>query len=226
MIQPNAGNGINFYRGYRQRVNSSKNDRRRRRARLIVPMAALLAALMCVSAMVLLKNRQKANELAELQTQTAALSPEYDRALALDTQRGQVSARYELLALNQMLFCGYPKLNESLFTSVRDCAGSIFSISAYAYAETTRTLTLNASAKSVNEVPRFVERLRGTKLFESVQYTGYTSESEKTYFCTVGCTLTFSGEADGGVNEETSGADDGDATVVASSGTENGAAQD
>ena len=200
MRQQRSSDGINFYRGYRQLVNSQKSGRGRQRARVIAPLAVLLAVMLGVSAVFLVNNRQKSRELAEIGAQMERIRPDYEQAAALAAERERMEGRSRLLQSSRFLFTVYPPLTQELFDRVRACAGDVFNISAYAYEEGTRTLVVDASADSVNEVPLFVERLRETELFERVQYTGYTSENEKAYFCTVGCTLGFgdsAGNADG-----------------------------
>lgn len=196
MNQQHAGDCINFYRGYRQLVNSKKSDVGKRRVRIIAPISVLAVALLGVAAVVFAEIREKTDALDGIQLQMEQRQTGYEQARALSDECAKLEERYNQLAAGRFLFTINPPLTRELFTQVRACAGDIFNISAYAYDETTRTLTVNASADSVNEVPKFVERLRDTELFESVQYTGYTSESEETYFCTVGCTLGMVNELD------------------------------
>ena len=82
-----------------------------------------------------------------------------------------------------------PLLDENLFVQVNACAAGKFNISVYRYNEETRTLEIDASAPSVNDVPALVEALRDTALFSSIQYSGYTSDTDGVYYCTVGCVL-------------------------------------
>ncbi len=182
---------INFYRGYQQKLASQKSKVNNKRLGLILPLALLVAVLIGVSGYLLAQNRQKQRELEALQAHIAGIQGDYEQAIALQSQLNTANATYQALAAGKFTFAVYPTLDATLFNQVRECAKGIFNISAYSYDEATCTLSVDASADSVNEVPKFVERLRATKLFDGVQYTGYTSDDTQEYFCTVGCTLPF-----------------------------------
>lgn len=182
---------INFYRGYQQWLASQKNHESKRKARLVAPLALLLAVLLGVAGILLAQNREKRRQLETINAHMESLRPDYQEALDVQSRLSVANATYQALAAGQFTFQVYPTLNAGLFDQVRECAKDIFNISAYSYDETTRTLSVDASAESVNEVPKFVERLRATGLFESVHYTGYTSDDSQEYYCTVGCTLAY-----------------------------------
>lgn len=203
--------GINLYESYRRQVHRERSDKSKRRARWIVPLAALALALLVFAGVMIGQNIKKSMELDQLRSQSDALQPAYEQASALSQRRAELENIYGSLAYNHLLFALYPALSEALVTQVRDCAldGTIFTIHAYAYDEENLALVLDASAESVNEVPLFVERLRQTQVFRSVVYTGYTSDQDSDYFCTVGCTLNVNEQTDeqtdelGGVSTQT-----------------------
>lgn len=205
-----SSNSINLYEGYRQLLSHQKNDKSVQRLKLIVPLALLALVLLAVSGVIVYQNIQKSRELKMIQQQIDALGASYAQAQELSGKHEELSNQYGNLTFNRMLFNIYPPLNKPLLEKVRDCAqdGRIFTINAYSYSEENITLVVDASADSVNELPKFVERLRETELFSSVQYTGYTSDRAADYFCTVGCMLGTEpfedeAEAEGTVTAET-----------------------
>lgn len=210
--------GINLYESYLAQTKKEQSDKTGKRVALLLPLAALLLALLAVSGRQLIINREKSEAVDALTAEIDALTPAYENVQALQTLRGETEATHEALAGARFLFTLYPAPTRDLFVQVRKCAEGIFNISDYRFEEATSVLTIDASAASVNEVPLFVQRLRDTELFSLVQYVGYTSKDTQEYFCTVDCMLhneeaivleaLLNAESAGG---ETDGADGADA---------------
>lgn len=181
---------VNFYAGL---ARSRKRQRaaRARRAIRFLPLLILLLILLAASAALYTQNRDREQTLLLLNAELAKQSAAYEKARALSERSALLSEQYSGLKLSALVFSMYPQLPKTLFEQVLSCAGDVFTISVYRYDETTGVLSLDAAAASVNEVPRFVERLRATGLFERVSYAGYTSDTGGTYYCTVDCALAF-----------------------------------
>ncbi len=179
---------VNFYAGL---VRSRKKQRaqRARRAIRFLPLLILLLVLLAVSAALYTQSRTREQALLLLNAELERQSADYEKARALSERSALLTERYSGLKLSAFVFSMYPQLPKTLFERVLSCAGDVFTISVYRYDETSGVLSLDAAAASVNEVPRFVERLRATGLFERVSYAGYTSDTGGTYYCTVDCAL-------------------------------------
>lgn len=189
-MKKTQSDGINLYEGYLALVKKEKHPNGgQNRFLLLLPLIVLTAALLTVAGVKVAQNLRRSAELAKIEDRISAISDDYTAAEELSAQSGSLSAQADELEMNRFLFTMYPDLDQKLFEKVRACAGTIFVISEYGYSEQDQALILQANAASVNEVPKFVERLRDTELFQSVQYTGYTSDSSQRYFCTVACTL-------------------------------------
>ncbi|MEG1523943.1 MAG: hypothetical protein RRZ24_08945 [Clostridia bacterium] len=180
---------INFYEGYRRQIKRRKSSGQKRQVLVFLPLM-VIAGLMLISAGVLLVNNMyKTQRIYQISERISAIQSDYLAAQSLSLQYEESVALNDRLAVENAQFNLHPLLTRALFTDVRTCAGNIFEINHYFYDEANGTLVIDANAASVNEVPKLVERLRGTGLFSSVQYTGYTSDSTQRYYCTVGCTL-------------------------------------
>lgn len=80
-------------------------------------------------------------------------------------------------AYNDNLTTNY--MNASNISAIYACANQNLKITGVSYSKEQRQVTLNVSAKSINDVNEFVKKIRDTMLFETVDYPGYTFGSEK-----------------------------------------------
>ena len=182
---------MNLYEGYQALLKKDKGPGIKRSTLAMIPLAALLALLLGIGAYIGVQNAGLNARVKEGEESIAALEPAYSEAEALLSESEKKQASYESLATGRLLFNLYPPLEREIFAKVRASAENVFVITEYQYDETNGVLIVNLNAASVNEVPKLVERLRDTELFQSVQYTGYTSDSTQRYYCTVGCTLDY-----------------------------------
>lgn len=183
--------GINLYEGYLRLLKKEKSGEEKK-SLVFLPLIGIAAILLAVAAFLFLRNGAKQKEIAALDAEVNAVQPEYDRAQSVSDTYQNVDNAYQNLAASHFLYDLYPTLTRKLIERVQDCAGTVFEITNYGFDETTGALVLHATADSVNDVPDFITSLRDTELFTSVQYTGYTSDTDGNYYCTVGCMLDMS----------------------------------
>lgn len=179
---------INFYARY-QRQNQRVRSLSHHKLVILAPLflAFLLMAGFCAD--ILIENAEKSRQLDQINAEIDSIQSSFDEAQKIADHATALSALYTGLQSSEIMFALYPDLDQNLFLTVKRCAGEAFSIEEYKYEEAATTLAVYAHAPSVNEMPRFVEALRNTGLFSAVTYTGYTSDSNGDYYCTVGCTL-------------------------------------
>ncbi|MDO4571951.1 MAG: hypothetical protein Q4C13_01180 [Clostridia bacterium] len=182
-----SGNNINLYAAYRESARGQKPSARR--IAPLIPLILFFLAVAAVTVYIRLGNIQKTAALDALNRQIMQLDGEYREVMALGERSAALSALADELESDAKLAAALPSLDLNLFTQVNACAAGKFNISVYRYDESARTLEIDASAPSVNDVPELVEALRDTALFSSVQYVGYTSDTDGVYYCTVGCVL-------------------------------------
>lgn len=186
--------GVNFITGVRELEKQERSPKKK--LLFILPIALIALGLGIAAALLLIKNAERERELATLNERIAQLSPTYDEALALSERFNALNSEYANLYMGRIIFTVYPELDNALFNSINACTQGRFTIDTYTYDETERLLTLEAQVDFVNEVPGFAERLRDTELFELVSYTGYTSDDDGTYYCTVYCVLKLPEQAE------------------------------
>ena len=180
----NEHKGVNLYAGY-QRAAKQKKPERSKKGLAILPLLLLLLAVAAVYLYFWRQAQALQTRADALDAEITQLSARYAQAEQYSGEASGVDTLYSDLVTADALFTLYPALTPELITDVEDCAGDIFTVTAYGFEETSGTLAVNANADSVNEVPKFIERLRDTNDFQSVQYTGYTSDTSGEYFCTV-----------------------------------------
>lgn len=191
MKNTRSATGMNLYEGYLALQKKEKGPGVSKRVLALLPLGVLLLILLGIGAFFGVKNIALGRQVKNSQARIEALQPAYDQAVALERENGERQGTYQELATGHLLFSLYPALTREVFTKVRACAENVFTITQYDYSEADGVLLVYANAASVNEVPKLVERLRDTGLFRSVHYTGYTSDSNQRYYCTVGCTLDY-----------------------------------
>lgn len=182
-----SGNNINFYAAYQEATRERRTTGKGTLA--ILALVLLLVALAGAFLSVKLKNLQKQAALDGVNGKIAQLSDAYNEVTQLSEQSAALQQTADELESDAAFATIYPAPDENLFTQVNACAGETFNISVFRYNEETATLEIDASAPSVNDMPKLVSALRGTGLFSSVQYVGYTSDTDGVYYCTVGCVL-------------------------------------
>lgn len=181
--------GINLYAGYERLLKKEKKGDNSR-GKSWIPLVLLAAVMAGIGGYLLLENMGREARIKAVQADIAALEPAYTVAQQLTDTYDAVDSAYQNLMAANLLFGLNPVLTRSIVERVQTCAGTIFLINSYSYDERTGALVISAEADSVNDVPGFIQRLRNTELFSTVQYTGYTSDTTGKYYCTVGCTLT------------------------------------
>lgn len=82
----------------------------------------------------------------------------------------------------------YPDLTEDVIKEITDAGGKSMDIEVQNLDMETGTLGFNAVSKKVIDIPSYVQKLRQTGLFTTVDYTGYSYE-ENEYQLTLSCTL-------------------------------------
>lgn len=179
--------GINFYAAYRAGQRTKKSPARWVGA--LIPLILIFAAIGAVTVYIRFGNLQKLAKCDGIFRQVQQLDADYQQVEALSSQSTSLAKLAEELQADADAAAILPTLDENLFTQVNACAAGTFNISVYRYDEATRMLEIEASAPSVNDVPELVEALRDTALFSTVQYVGYTSDTDGVYYCTVGCVL-------------------------------------
>jgi Zn-dependent M28 family amino/carboxypeptidase len=186
-MSKNKTNNINFYAAYREGHREKKSPARWLRG--LIPLLIILGIIIAVTMFIRLSNFKTSNEVDAMTRQIQLLAPQYEDTKALSERSATLLALADELQADADLAESLPQLNENLFVQVNACAAETFNISVFRYNEETRTLEIDASAPSVNDVPALVEALRDTKLFSTIEYSGYTSDTDGVYYCTVGCVL-------------------------------------
>ncbi|NLW70868.1 MAG: hypothetical protein GX061_07295 [Eubacteriaceae bacterium] len=85
---------------------------------------------------------------------------------------------------------GYPRMNSDVLAEIDSCGLDIVTMQLTGYNASTGQLTFVAKAGKVVEINHYIDRLKATGLFDTVQYTGYTySTGERLYRINVACYL-------------------------------------
>ena len=129
----------------------------------------------------------RSRQLAEIDDYLLSSQQKYDQVMSLRTQRDELSAQMGYLEKIIAIDGSYPVLDASLFAKVTSCTDANFAIQSYRYDGA--ILQLGANAVSEEYMPQAVQKLRNTGLFENIEYTGYTSDADGSYTCTIGCVL-------------------------------------
>lgn len=176
---------INFIERYQE--DPQKRTARRKQLFFIAPLAFLLVVLVAIYVSFLLAGMVKKSQLAAADAYLLASEEKHDQVITLRDQRDRLALQAGFLTQIKKADETYPLLNAALFQKINACTDANFTIQSYRYDGT--MLQLGANAASEEYMPDAVQKLRATGLFETIEYTGYTSDTDGTYTCIIGCVL-------------------------------------
>ena len=84
----------------------------------------------------------------------------------------------------------YPDLTKKMISTIENASGRDMEVHIKTMDADTGKLTFDAVSQKVIDIPTYVQKLQKTGLFASLDYTGYTYQSqEKTYSLALSCIL-------------------------------------
>lgn len=187
-MKHNKGKNINFYARYYKNLKKEKKIISARR-KLLIPLVVLVIVFGVIFTMLQIDNFKKTSELDTLLRDIDNSMEKYMQVSQLKTQRDQLSIVKLSLEEEKKYDSFFPSIDSDIFYLIQNSAGDLFNIDAYRYDEENYTIQIQAVTKSVNNVPELVERIRNTGRFISIDYAGYSSDSDGLYYCTIGCAL-------------------------------------
>lgn len=120
---------------------------------------------------------------------------EYREALTLKARISKLDQSLTELAKTERNLEGYPEFSSSMLRKIESIGGGGMSLRIVGYNSGTGVLNFDAVSGEVIDIPSYIQSLKNTGLFHSVDYTGYTFENEW-------YTLSLSGTLEGNAIEE------------------------
>jgi len=182
-----ANNNINFYTAYRDGLREKKSSAPW--TKTIYPFLLLVAVIAVVMMYLSFRNLIKSTAIEADNRLLQQMDVMNQEIQMLSMQSAELVMVADELENYASVVTALPLLDHMIFLKISECATDRYNISIYHYDELTRTLQINVSAPSVTDIPELVKALRDTALFSSTEYTGYTSDTDGRYFCTIGCVL-------------------------------------
>jgi len=112
----------------------------------------------------------------------------YDQALFSENQLTAVlfAQKNNLLSIKNIMD-GDAIFGKDDFKSFFDCAANVIIIKNFEYRNTTAAITFVAQTMDVTQIPSYIERLKATNLFSSIEYNGYEKKDDLNYSFNLTC---------------------------------------
>lgn len=154
--------------------------------------AVVLACCLGLLAGMLAAGIKKQNELEELTAamQDAAYQESFRQAQELNKNVNGLTHKLSSIKSVSESLATYPLVNASVINTISSCGQGAVTSEVQSYVAETGALELYAVADQVTDINRFIDNLKGSGLFEQIEYSGYGfMESEKLYNINVVCYL-------------------------------------
>ena len=141
---------------------------------MVSSILAVLAALLLISASVILGNSGMRKEISRLQfyTEQEENLEEYERLLTLRKKMEQYEAEISQMERVGEELLGNPQPDLEIFDTVRGQAGTISCMN-FQYSSEKGILSFSCYAENYHQIAGFVKKLRETGIFSDVEYSGY-----------------------------------------------------
>lgn len=156
--------------------DSPENIKKRERLTLLLPAAVMLVLCLVGTLVQGIGYLGKNAELSRIQRmmQDADAVKEhtsYERAdasiISMEQQMVDAGVMWEQIM-------SYPTLTSDMKTAIEECAGDKVTVEISSFNRDSGLLSMNASAADVRDISSFVAALQEQKVFEKVEYSGYT----------------------------------------------------
>lgn len=178
---------INFIEAYKQKDNKfiySKSFK---------SMVLLLSLVFVLSGVYLYIHLQTVDQKKELKAINNYINDTnninlYDQAVFSENQLTAVlfTQKNNLLSIKNIMD-GDPIFGKDDFKSFFDCAANVIIIKNFEYRNTTAAITFVAQTMDVTQIPSYIERLKATNLFSSIEYNGYEKKDDLNYSFNLTC---------------------------------------
>ncbi len=183
---------------------SKKKSEKSFMAKLIVPFILILAAALIAYGVCLALKIQKEGQLKDIESYTNDQSikeriAEYDAMYDNMAEMGEIQGGADLL---KAYLDSYPIPDSSINDKILEAAKKhSVSVDFNSYSATTGVFNITASSPDVEDINKFIAELMSMDIFENVDYTGYSLNSDETNWqINVVCTLAGNAPAEEEVN--------------------------
>ena len=157
------------------------------------PAAALLLVGLCAAGAIGMQNRTLAREISAAQRWLEETEPQYLQAEGKWAYHEALVQRRQLTEDLTAALATYPAITSGLIDRIAAVGGDRVVMTLEGWDAGTGTLSFLARSGEVLEIPSYIQALRETGLFRSVEYTGYRYQQEG-YSLVLHCVLEEGGE--------------------------------
>lgn len=143
------------------------------KGRFYVPAASLFLAGLCVWGAVCFQNHRSSREISALEDWLAETEPRSLQAEQKWAYHEALLQRRQALEDLETALSTYPVLTSTLIGDIAAAGGEKVTMTLEGWDSASGTLSFRAESQEVLELPAYVQSLRETGLFRSVEYAGY-----------------------------------------------------
>ena len=146
---------------------------------LLVPAAVFLLC-MLPAAVFWVMNGVLLHEIGQKQEwiDSGEVQEQYQQALSLEQRLSDVESSIAAAELTGENLSVYPKLSNEILHQIRNAGGIGIQCRITGYDASTGILVFQAGSREVIDVPDYIQKLKNSGLFHTVNYTGYDYENE------------------------------------------------
>jgi hypothetical protein len=185
-----AGKRQNFLIQYEKAKNKDKGDMKSYKEAIIV--GSVLAFMLVVLGVCLIIKTVKNRELQELKDYNE--SPDVIFTVAtydsIELRNAFLTAQFASIESMDENILTYPVCNTKVLNVINNCAGDYAQVSFQSFEAESGTMSMTAKADTVDNINKFIKVLSEQDIFNAVNYTGYTYQSDTDMWnINVSCTL-------------------------------------
>lgn len=172
-------------------VNVEKQEKRRSRRKVLIPLGVLTAVLLAVSGVLGMHVYRLNKQIKEIDDyienpKILQICADYD---SLSTELRIMNTLYNSIEGLKTSVLEYPRVDSEVEEIVYACAEGLVNAEISSYDSVTGILTFNTTASRVEEIHQFVDLLTAQEIFAAVDYTGYTQNTDDKWSVRVNCTM-------------------------------------
>ena len=152
------------------------------------PAVALFLAGLCTAGVIGIQNRSLSREISAVESWLEEMEPRYLQAQRKWAYHEALVQRRRLTEDLTAVLETYPAITSQLIGQIASVGGDRVVMTLEGWDDDTGTLSFRAQSGEVVEIPSYIQALRETGLFRSVEYTGYQYQQEK-YTIVLQCVL-------------------------------------
>lgn len=180
---------INLYSIWKEKNQIQKTDLSKMKEFILAP-AITLAICLVVIGIISTMNFMTSHHIKSMNKwiNSDEIQTAYQEAHEKEVESEKLVKSLNQVSTMEQALATYPDLTLEMINKIVDTGGNNVTVSIRGLDVSTGLLTFNATSSEVIDIPGYVQKLQATKLFSTVNYTGYSYNNNQ-YVLSLSCVL-------------------------------------